>query len=538
MKILPGRLKTLAKVVGATIACLLFIELGIRLAYRIRNSRVELVPLPYMVRNFGSPPPWADGLRILDPDDELIWRGRPHAQQKYLDLFCAMPTEEERKALLRRFNPSIPQELKHNPTWQVSLNADGFRDDEFPKAKSPGTIRLVAVGDSWTFGNGADQELTYPRRLTALLREKFPGKKIEVLNLGMLAYSSHEGLKLLQQKIGSLEPDIVLIGFAMNDASISGWHDKDVFVSRPKRFRLKRFILENSEIYKLAAYLAQVRKFESITMGETLKAVADPNEKFLYESWVSAEALEAKDYDRLESRVRVPPADYESNTRAMIKLVRERNATPILLHNDLRPGSPYQTRLQKISQEESVPLVDSCELLSKAKRDIEAELERQLSLQPAEKFSGSAIRDGIEVIFRVYLGERPVPKAMYVSGPHPQLGDCVPNKVAMYDDGTHGDQNPGDRVWSFTATFSPGEKVFYVYTNSGEGGVWENLDLPKVRSFVVPSNGGAKYRPIDTFGKLYLQADGFHTNAQGYDIMARAIRDAIVQTDKFKALAR
>jgi lysophospholipase L1-like esterase len=538
MKILPVKLATLAKVVVATTACLLLIELGIRIAYRIRNSRVELVLLPHMVRNFGSPPPWADGLRILDPDDELMWRGRPHAQQKYLDLFCPMHTEEERKAMLRRFSPSVPEELKHNPTWRVSLNADGFRDDEFPTKKTPGTIRIVALGDSWTFGNGADQELTYPRRLMALLRENFPGKKIDVLNLGMVAYSSHEGLMLLRQRIASVEPDTVLIGFGMNDSAISGWHDKDIFVTRPKRFNLKRFILENSEIYKLAAYLAQVRKFESITLGETLRAVADPNEKFLYESWVSADALEAKDYDRLEPRVRVPPGDYESNVRAMIKLVREHSATPILLHNDLRPGSPYQARLQKISREESVPLVDSCELLSRAKRDIEAELQRRLGLQPAEKFSGSAITDGIEVIFRVYVDDRPVTKAMYISGPHQQLGDCVPNKVAMYDDGTHGDQKPGDRVWSLTATFSPGEKVFYVYTNSGEDGVWENLDLPKVRSFVVPSDGGAKYRRIDTFGKLYLQADGFHTNAQGYDIMARAIRDAIVQTDKFKALAR
>jgi lysophospholipase L1-like esterase len=538
MKVLLTRLKTLAKIIVATLACLLIIELGIRITYRIRNSRVELVPIPYMIRNFGSPPPWADGLRILDPDDELIWHGRPHAQQKYLDLFCPMHTEEERKALLWRFSPSVPEEFKANPKWQVSLNADGFRDAEFPTKKVPGTIRIIALGDSWTFGNGADQELTYPKRLAALIRENLPGKQIEVLNLGMLAYSSHEGLKLLQQKIGSLEPDMVLIGFAMNDASISGWHDKDVFVSRPKRFKLKRFIFENCEIYKLAAYLAQVRKFESIAMSETLRAVADPNEKFLYESWVSAEALEAKDYDRLEPRVRVPPADYERNVREMIKLAREHGAIPILLHNDLRPGSPYQSRLQEISREESVPLVDNCELLLQAKRDIEADLERRLGLQTGDKPSRPTTTAGTEVIFRLYLGDQLVPKAMYLSGPHPQLGDCVPNQVAMYDDGTHGDQKAGDHVWSFAATFSPGQKVFYVYTNSGQEGIWENLDLPKVRSFVVPSTGGPVYRPIESFGKLYLQADGFHTNAQGYDIMARAIRDAILQTEKFKTLAR
>ena len=127
---------------------------------------------------------------------------------------------------------------------------------------------------------------------------------------------------------------------------------------------------------------------------------------------------------------------------------------------------------------------------------------------------------------------------MYISGPLPQLGNTVPNKIAMYDDGTHGDQKAGDHVWSLTAKFLPGQKVFYVYTNSGEEGKWQNLDVPKVRSFVVAATDGRMYRPIESFGKLYLQADGFHTNAQGLELIAQAVRDAVVQTEKFKSLVR
>jgi hypothetical protein len=85
--LLKFTLRTTLPVFIATIICLLMIEVGIRVAYKIRNSRVEYVMLPYMVRNFGPVPPWANGLRILEPDDELMLRGRPHAQQKYLDLF-------------------------------------------------------------------------------------------------------------------------------------------------------------------------------------------------------------------------------------------------------------------------------------------------------------------------------------------------------------------------------------------------------------------------------------------------------------------
>ena len=520
-----------------TLICLLILEAGIRIVYRVRNSRVEYVMLPYMVRNFGAVPPWADGLSILDPDDEMMWRGRPHAERTYLDLFCPMHSEEERKALLGRFSPSVPEQFRNNPNWLVSLNADGFRDDEFPTTRTPNTIRIIALGDSWTFGHNVAAEQSYPKRLVALLRSDFPEKNIEVLNLGMLAYTSHEGLKLLQRKALAMRPDIVLIGYSMNDASISGWHDKDVFVPKRKRFSLKHFITENSELYKLAMYLGQLKKFESVKMGETIRAVSDPNDKFLYESWVSADALEAKDYERLAEKVRVPPAAYDQNIREMIRLVREHGAFPILLHNELRPGSPYQSALQKISREENVSLVDNCEVIGAARQRIEAELEQKLGLQPFPLPATNRDEGGVEVVFRVYMDHASVPKAMSIVGPYPQLGDNLPNKVMMFDDGTHGDQKAGDNVWSYAATFSPGQKIFYVYTNSGAEGKWENLDVPKVRNFVVPSSGGAVYRPIETFGKLYLQADGFHTNAQGYDLMARAIRDVVVNTEKFRTLA-
>ena len=536
----PKRLRKISKnillVALVTALCILLLEVGIRVAYRIRNARVQYVMLPYMVRNFGAVPPWNDGLRILDPDDELMHRGRPHTRRTYMDLFCPMPSDEDRKALLGRFNPEIPDQFKNSPVWTISLNADGFRDEEFPATKPANTIRIIALGDSWTFGHNVESDQTYPNQLRALLRQDFGDRNVEVLNLGMLAYTSHEGLKLLRQKVLGLQPDIVLIGYSMNDASISGWHDKDIFVPKQKRFNLRRFITENSELCKLAMYLGQLKKFESVTMGETIKAVSDPNDKFVYESWVSAEALEAADYQKLEARIRVPPADYEQNLREMIRLIKEHGAVPILLHNELRPGSPYQSALEKISREEMVALVDSCELIGYERRLNEALLEQKLGLTwtPVPAIPGGET----EVVFRLQMDRAEVPKAPAIVGPYPQLGDDIPNKVLMYDDGTHGDQKAGDGVWSFTATFSPGRKIFYTYTNSGTEGKWENLDLPKVRSFVVPSSIRTSYRPIETFGKLYLQADGFHTNSQGYQIIARAVHDELIKTEKFQALLK
>jgi hypothetical protein len=71
--------------------------------------------------------------------------------------------------------------------------------------------------------------------------------------------------------------------------------------------------------------------------------------------------------------------------------------------------------------------------------------------------------------------------------------------------------------------------VRYVYTNSGTPGQWEGLDVPHIRHVDVPSgtNGRPVYMPIETFGRVYMQGDDWHTDAVGYDAIAHAVARAI-----------
>jgi hypothetical protein len=127
---------------------------------------------------------------------------------------------------------------------------------------------------------------------------------------------------------------------------------------------------------------------------------------------------------------------------------------------------------------------------------------------------------------------------MYIVENHPKLGKLVPNKVAMY--GTHGDQTAGDHVWSYSATFAPGTKLSYVYSNSGEEDKWEGLDVPYTRTFTVQAKNGEEtvYRPIESFGKIYMRADPWHTNAVGYQLIARALLDTLKKNDQVKDYLR
>jgi lysophospholipase L1-like esterase len=45
----------------------------------------------------------------------------------------------------------------------------------------------------------------------------------------------------------------------------------------------------------------------------------------------------------------------------------------------------------------------------------------------------------------------------------------------------------------------------------------------------VPRSPDGKpiYLPVETFGRVYMQADNWHTDASGYDLIARAVANAI-----------
>jgi hypothetical protein len=87
----------------------------------------------------------------------------------------------------------VPDALRGNPAWEISLNSAGFRGDEFPPSKRPSSFRIVCLGDSWTFGANVGQPDAYPQKLQTLVEREFPRSEVEVFNLGVLGYSSYPG---------------------------------------------------------------------------------------------------------------------------------------------------------------------------------------------------------------------------------------------------------------------------------------------------------------------------------------------------------
>lgn len=105
------------------------------------------------------------------------------------------------------------------PTTRIKINSQGFRDREFPAEKPAGTYRIVAIGDSFTFGIGVKAEDTFPKVLERMLDSESAvnGCKVEVLNFGVPGYNTAQEVRLFSRKALNFFPDMVLLSFVLND---------------------------------------------------------------------------------------------------------------------------------------------------------------------------------------------------------------------------------------------------------------------------------------------------------------------------------
>jgi lysophospholipase L1-like esterase len=523
-----GFLRGAGKSLATTVVFFILMELVLRASYWGRNALVQYVPLPYTVGDdYGPIPPWLDNLLILRPDDALIWRNIPGARRAYVDIFAPVWSDADRVALLRRFSPWLPEAFRGNPVWRIALNGDGFRSGPMTKDKRAGALRIACIGDSWTFGMNVNQDATYPSRLEAILKQREPRADLDVMNFGVLGYSSFQGLELLKHKVLALHPDVLLIGFGMNDSEVAGYRDKDVGKGGAPSWRDRaKEVAASSETYSLLKYFAQTLRFHPQSMGDFLKADVKTE---------SSKGGEVVNYSEIEPWTRVSPVDFERNIREMATLAHSQGARVVLLDNELWPESPYRPVLTTIARDEHIPLVDSLQIVAKEKTRIERAMETRFHLEqatgtgpgvPSTHVGENAHAGGMTtVVFRVYEGAYQVPQRLSIVGNHASLGNMVPNTIALHDDGRDGDETAGDHVWSLQVPLPTGTRLKYVYTNSGRSGRWEGLDVPRVREMLVEASpdGRPVYLPIESFGRIYMQADNWHTDAVGYDLIARAV---------------
>lgn len=97
---------------------------------------------------------------------------------------------------------------------------DGYRlpDDWAAPRESPGIVRVLVIGDSFTWGDGVHEEDAYPHRMQFRMNLHDPERRYRVLNAGRNGLNTVGELELIDE-LGLLasRPDLVLLGFTLND---------------------------------------------------------------------------------------------------------------------------------------------------------------------------------------------------------------------------------------------------------------------------------------------------------------------------------
>lgn len=227
-------------------------------------------------------------LRVIDPD----LRPRPREGQ-FPELF------DHLRNVYHEPDPHFGWRLRPDYTeGTMRTTPDGFRERIGPL---PDAYDVACLGNSVTFGYSVPRaDDTYPAHAESVLAAG--GHDVEVLNAGVVGYSSEQGRRLYAERVRPHHPRVVTLLFGFNDHHLSGMPDAE------------RLDLGGSErpVTRLAVYRA-IRK-------AVRDAMPDPEVR--------------------EVVPRVSRDRFEANLREMVAAIRADGAEPVLVTVPVRPGIP------------------------------------------------------------------------------------------------------------------------------------------------------------------------------------------------------
>lgn len=277
-----------------------------------------------------------------------------------------MPGYVRDRRLFWRLRAGAPDIGSEGRPWYTSES--GFRGPAVVKERRPGTLRVVCMGDSSTYGVGIPLEQTYVSILGRSLEYQLK-QPVEMVNAGCPGYSSYQGLKLLESDVLPLRPDVVTLFFgAWNDFTPAIGGDDE---AKGARGRLPAWTdralvaAEHSRLYMLLAH------------GYELLAGNTTDARFGLRSL--DEYLKGFAAGRPPEGERVPPDKFAANLRRMIRLARERGTLPVLVSPPLSQESQrehpvfslYRDAVHDVGATEKVLLVPASEDLAAREKDRE-----------------------------------------------------------------------------------------------------------------------------------------------------------------------
>lgn len=195
-------------------------------------------------------------------------------------------------------NQALGYELKPNyQTGMYKINNYGFRGKDISIKKDKETFRIVAIGDSITFGPGFNERDIYPSLLESSLNKGDLNRHFEVINTGVGGYNIWQYLEVYKEKARPLSPDLIIVGICQNDFEVTGPYRMDFFgiVRGDFEAETKKGLLENLAIYRMVYNRINRIKIYDLSMEENgqdvMKSIAPSLSKKWTEGSVPLNAL-------------------------------------------------------------------------------------------------------------------------------------------------------------------------------------------------------------------------------------------------------
>ena len=154
---------------------------------------VALLLLEGVMRVFGLAPPLPNQYRAYISDPCLPFRKKPNIVERGTSA-----------------SGEYDYEYRHN--------SQGFRDEEHTIEKPEGVFRILALGDSYTWGVGARYEETFLVRLENWLNSRGKDRpKVEIIKAGVPRYFPKIERLLLEHYGIAYQPDLIMAVFVPND---------------------------------------------------------------------------------------------------------------------------------------------------------------------------------------------------------------------------------------------------------------------------------------------------------------------------------
>jgi len=116
------------------------------------------------------------------------------------------------------FRPPASVPEREDQATKYTLNSFGFRGRDFAREKQKGVYRIIALGDSCTFGVGvSDDSHTYPALLEKELNARIKNMKFEVINAGVPGYLCLQSLISYIVELSDYNPDMIIVSIGWNE---------------------------------------------------------------------------------------------------------------------------------------------------------------------------------------------------------------------------------------------------------------------------------------------------------------------------------